>query len=74
MILRAMQGNRGAGIATGASARPRRRPPPTTERKRMPVIWSTTKVADIDGDGVVNPAVGTVYSLLRALLGRTAPQ
>lgn len=68
MILRAMQGGRGAAVATGASGTTSASTTTYDRAEKNARDLVSTKVADIDGDGTVNPAVDGVL-LLRAMLG-----
>lgn len=68
MILRAMQGNRGAGIATSTVGATSSATTTYDRAEKNARDLITTKVVDIDGDGVVDPAVDGVL-LLRTLLG-----
>lgn len=68
MILRAMQGGRGAAIATGASGTTSSATTTYDRAEKNARDLVSTKVADIDGDGTVNPAVDGIL-LLRAMLG-----
>lgn len=68
MILRAMNGTRGAAIATGASGATSAATTTYDRAEKNARDLVSTKVVDVDGDGVVNPAVDGVI-LLRAMLG-----
>ena len=68
MILRAMQGNRGAGIATSTVGATSSATTTYDRAEKNARDLITTRVVDIDGDGVVDPAVDGVL-LLRTLLG-----
>ncbi|MBL8311660.1 MAG: serine hydrolase [Burkholderiales bacterium] len=68
MILRAMQGGRGAAIASGASGSTSAATTSYDRAEKNARDLVSTKVVDVDGDGTVNPAVDGVL-LLRAMLG-----
>lgn len=68
MILRAMYGARGAGIATGASGVTSAATTTFDRAEKNARDLVSTKVIDIDNDGVVNPAIDGVI-LLRTMLG-----
>lgn len=68
MILRAMQGARGAGIAVSASGATGANTTTYDRAEKNARDLVSTRVADIDGDGVVNPAIDGVL-LLRAMFG-----
>ncbi len=68
MILRAMNGVRGAGIATGASGTTSAAATTFDRAEKNARDLVSTKVVDLDGDGTVNPAIDGVM-LLRAMLG-----
>ena len=68
MILRAMQGNRGAAVANAASGTTSAATTTYDRAEKNARDLVSTKVVDIDGDGTVNPAVDGVI-LLRAMLG-----
>ena len=68
MILRAMQGHRGAAIASGATGTTSVATTTYDRAEKNARDLVSTKVVDIDGDGTVNPAIDGVI-LLRAMLG-----
>jgi CubicO group peptidase (beta-lactamase class C family) len=68
MILRAMQGKRGAAIAGAASGTTSAATTTYDRAEKNARDLVSTKVVDIDGDGTVNPAIDGVI-LLRAMLG-----
>ncbi|HNY47346.1 MAG TPA: hypothetical protein PKN64_10340, partial [Casimicrobium sp.] len=68
MILRAMQGKRGAAIASAASGTTSVATTTYDRAEKNARDLVSTKVVDIDGDGTVNPAIDGVI-LLRAMLG-----
>ena len=68
MILRAIIGARGAGIAGGASGTTSAATTSFDRAEKNARDLVSTKVIDIDGNGVVDPAVDGVI-LLRAMLG-----
>ncbi|GEM_PF-2465034 len=68
MILRAMQGKRGAAVANAASGTTSAATTTYDRAEKNARDLVSTKVVDIDGDGTVNPAIDGVI-LLRAMLG-----
>jgi len=68
MILRAMNGLRGVGIATAASGITSAATTTFDRAEKNARDLVSTKVVDLDGDGTVNPAIDGVM-LLRAMLG-----